>query len=357
MLSRLVNTITWLLVAGSVAIILGGLTSRPILLAAVPTSSMLPVLQPGDLIPVIPMWGTVPRQGQIVVFKTENDPTWIVHRIIGGDPEEGFITRGDNNPDRDPHRVFARHVAGSVPTVGSGAMRIPRLGALSFENSPLSNPLTAGIAIVLGFYLLMSDVGAGLRRMKLSRVRRIRLPEVGKMTALAVYTGLGVAVFSITLMTTWSLSTRQVGSYRVVEQINLNNRRSDTVVAGQEQVDTVQLTNRSPLPQIIGLYSDDPQIRWEPAWFVIPPGGERQARLLLKSDVLGEHHVELRQTIYLPLLPVFLLETLSRINWYLPMFIVSLVPVVVVVAIAASDTRVCLQLQNVRLHIRLSLGI
>jgi len=41
--------------------------------------------------------------GQIIVFHSEEDGIreWILHRIVGGDPEQGFITKGDANEFTD----------------------------------------------------------------------------------------------------------------------------------------------------------------------------------------------------------------------------------------------------------------
>ena len=48
----------------------------------------------------------------------------VVHRIIGGSAETGYITRGDNRTTADPWRPAPRDVIGSV------ALRIPYAGSL-----------------------------------------------------------------------------------------------------------------------------------------------------------------------------------------------------------------------------------
>ncbi|HWI51706.1 MAG TPA: signal peptidase I, partial [Symbiobacteriaceae bacterium] len=338
---------TWLLVAGSVAIIAGGLTGRPILLASVPTKSMVPVLQPGDLIPVVPLFGVELEHGQVIVFKTEGDTSWIVHRIVGGDEHEGFVTKGDANNLADPNRVFPRHVAGTVPIIGSRVVRIPRLGMLSLERSPLSNPLVAGLALILGTYLLASDAGAGFRRVRLAKLRRIRVTTLNGRTALGVYVALAVAVFAVTLMSTWGLSSQRLGTYKVLETQSTKVQVKNVYTMGTEVKDPVTLKNPSAVPLVIGLESSDPQVRWEPDWLILQPHEQREITLSIDAAVPGDYSVRLRQSVYLPLLPVQVLQILSGIGWYVPMFAEAFELMLVVVVVAVSDVRVLLHLRSV----------
>ena len=345
---RLVNALTWLLVAGSVAIILGGLTGRPVLLAAVPTRSMTPVLAPGDLIPVIPLWGQDLNRGQIVVFRTEEDRTWIVHRIVGGSAEEGYITQGDANGRPDPNRVFPRHVAGLVPRWGSGAMRVPRLGSLSLERSPLSSPLIAGIAMVLGVYLLITDVKVTFANLRKVRVRPVHLAHMRGGTVLAVYIGLGTAAFVGTLLTTYSLGAREVGRYRVVETMRSNIKVHDVHVLGSIKQSATEFQNKSPIPMIVGLQTDDTNVVVTPSWAVVPPYGTRTLGMTLTANELGEHKVVLRRAAYLPLLPVGLLRFLSGIQWYLPAVATALVPGLFTMMFGFFDPRARHQIEKLK---------
>jgi signal peptidase len=55
----------------------------------------------------------------------------VIHRIVGGSADAGYITQGDNRDTTDPWRPTAREVIGSV------ALRIPLAGSLvGFLRSP-----------------------------------------------------------------------------------------------------------------------------------------------------------------------------------------------------------------------------
>lgn len=354
MLNRLVSAVTWLLVAGSVAIILGGLLGRPVLLAAVPTGSMVPVLRPGDLIVVSPYLGNRLRPGQIVVFRTEKDTSWIVHRVISGDSAQGYVTQGDSNPLPDPYPVLPRHVVGIVPTLGDEAIRIPRLGLLSLERSPLANPLVTGIALVLGLYLMATDARAGLRSVRGFRFRmtRVRTVNAKPRVALALYVSLAVSVFFISLLTMWSLGGTQTGAFTVAASKPSNSQFANMLVPGESRTETIKLKNPSLIPLVMALESNDPDAAWSRPWIYLRPLAEESVELRMYGGTMGEHKLLLREAIYLPLLPTAALQWLSGIQWHLPIFVVSLIPSLIILVIALSDVRVKIELQNLNLALQ-----
>lgn len=352
MLRRFGNAFVWLLVAGSMAIILGGLFGRPVLVAAVPTTSMMPVLRPGDLIPVLPLFGATPTAGRIVVFKTERDATWIVHRIVAGNAEEGFVTRGDANAQQDQNRVHLSDIAGYVPQFGNWAARIPHLGSISLGRSPLSNPVTAAAALLLGVYLLIADSGTSLARLRYMGVRRHHRVEITPSQAIGVYIGLAVILCLMTFMTTWSLSSHEMAKYRVVESRSTRVFDIKVSALGETRTDTVDVKNISWIPLIVGLASSDPDMVWSQTWFFLPPKSERQVSVTRHSNVLGTHEVTLRQGYYVPFLPASVLESLAAMNWFLPIFVVSLIPAVPFLALASADGRVHMRMRLLFMRLR-----
>lgn len=356
MKSRLINILTWLLVAGSVAILLGGLLGRPVLVAAVPTTSMTPVLNPGDLIPVLPRWGAEPEIGQIIVFKTPQDPSWIVHRIVSGDPEQGYVTKGDANPVADQHRVFLKDIAGLVPTIGRSAVHFPGLGSLSLGRTPLGHPLFAGVALVVGVFLLVNDIGSELFQLRWrQRIRAWSSKRRGKEPndALYIYAVLAVLVFVTTFITSHSLSSEQSVNFTVVRMKATNVKDPRLTVFGSPYEETVTLENPSYVPVVVGLSSTDPDIAWAPSWVYLGPKSQKPVQLVRRNLVLGEHTAKLRQSLYLPLLPLPLIQRLAAIVWWLPIYLISLIPVIPVVIVACYDRRARLHWRHLRLQFQL----
>lgn len=351
---RLINVATWFLVSLSVVILLGGLVGRPILLAAVPTGSMVPVLRPGDLIVVLPYLGAKLQVGDIVVFRTEKDTGWIVHRIVGGDSAQGFTTRGDANPGPDPYPVFPRHVVGTVPVLGGKAMVIPRGGLLSLERGPLSNPAVATSALLLGLYLVFSDAKEGLRSIRF-RLRPLRRPGPSPRAVLTAYGAMAAVVFLLTLASLASLGSTTTGTYKVVETLNTRMKLPGMVVAGSTRVDSVSIKNPSPVPLVVALESNRSDVSWEPAWLVVGPRRTRDVTLSLQAAAPGEVRVRLREAVYLPFLPLQVLRALGGLHWFLPLVAVALVPALAVLLLALFDMRARIQLEAMRLRLQLLL--
>jgi signal peptidase I len=82
------------------------------------TGSMEPAINPGDIVILAPTPRTQPKIGEVVAytgrrFSGEAVGTF-THRIIGGNPEEGFLVKGDNNPSPDVQRPKPADVSGVV---------------------------------------------------------------------------------------------------------------------------------------------------------------------------------------------------------------------------------------------------
>lgn len=77
--------------------------------------SMEPTLRNGDLVIARRRSGT--EIGDLIVFRVPQPGTsnrLVVHRVIGGDSTNGFITQGDNNPTVDAYRPTGTDIVGTV---------------------------------------------------------------------------------------------------------------------------------------------------------------------------------------------------------------------------------------------------
>ncbi len=124
-------------------------------MVVVTSESMVPVLQPGDL---LVLQGRAPEQihvGDIIVFQ---DNEWstdapIVHRVVEIEVIDGtyhFRTKGDANALPDPGTRTPDEIVGVV------VARVPWVGNISmFLKTPL------GIAVIVGLFLLILFVPSG----------------------------------------------------------------------------------------------------------------------------------------------------------------------------------------------------
>lgn len=343
-MGRLLAIITWLLVAGSLMVITGSLTGRPLLIAAVPTGSMLPVLQPGDLIGVMPAWTLPdPHPGDIVVFKTPADRTWIVHRVIGGSNTEGFVTKGDANPVPDKQRVFTRDVAGWVPQWGGRAIRFPRLGSVRLLGGTLSSPVVSGAALGIGIYLLMADLWPQLR---LQPRRRRQQARPSPVHVLGMYLALSGVVFLVTLIPAWSLSSRQEVAYEIVAQRPDTVSKAGQYLAHKPHQEELPVQNPSPLPMFVAFKTDDPHIRYEPRSALVPGHAKVSFSVTVANPKPGRYAAMAQTGVFLPFLPVPMLDWLSQISLGLTAFSISLVPALGILALAFVDRRCLLGIRQ-----------
>jgi len=122
-------------------------TSVPI--AVVESGSMIPTLEKGDLIFSIGVTPSSLKVGDIILFKSPQNPNIIiVHRIIKIYPNGNNIliqTKGDNNPVPDPWIINGDQVLGKV------IFKIPYLGWPSIISNQISwfLPLTLLVIIIV----------------------------------------------------------------------------------------------------------------------------------------------------------------------------------------------------------------
>ena len=116
----------WIFTAiGCVAIVWFATGVLPVKPSLVPSGSMVPVINPGDIVLTTAVNTESIKLGDIIEYKNSKENINIVHRVIeiGGDANTRyFITKGDANnaPDADP--VFPQAVLGKeifiIPKVG-----------------------------------------------------------------------------------------------------------------------------------------------------------------------------------------------------------------------------------------------
>jgi signal peptidase len=136
-----------LLLAGWLVLLRPVFLGGPATYVRVTGDSMEPTLDSGDLA-LVRQQGHYGK-GDIVAFRppmhTGGRSAVVIHRIVGGSSEEGFLMQGDNNEGRDPWRISEGDILGEMWFSVPGGGRL--LGMLQ---SPLVlAALASGVAVFL----------------------------------------------------------------------------------------------------------------------------------------------------------------------------------------------------------------
>ena len=115
------------------------------------TGSMEPTIKPGDIVLLAPTPRTQPELGDIAAYTARRFSGESVgiftHRIIGGDPVNGWLMKGDNNPSPDVQKPKAEDISGVVFFV------IPWIGKLMAPKM-----LMILIPVAVGLWLIIDTL-------------------------------------------------------------------------------------------------------------------------------------------------------------------------------------------------------
>lgn len=121
-------------------------------LVVVPTGSMSPAINEGDMVLVekTDVLGLIEelnpqevKEGDIIIYEKSNtsEEASVIHRVIAVNKSEGkktFTLKGDNNTISDKNTVSTESVKGRVITWGADPVKIPVIGWLMlwFKGTP-----------------------------------------------------------------------------------------------------------------------------------------------------------------------------------------------------------------------------
>jgi signal peptidase I len=120
--------------------------------------SMQPTYFQGDLVFVVKAHSYEP--GQIAAYHSPDGTFEVMHRIVGGDADSGYVLKGDNNEAIDPVNPTAAKM------IGKAALHIPK-GGLWLQ--PLLSPTGLGM---IGFLFVSAGSALPKNRRSIARGRR-----------------------------------------------------------------------------------------------------------------------------------------------------------------------------------------
>ena len=117
--------LTWLLTAVLLTFVTLDLTGV-IQARIVATGSMVPAINPGDVVLTMSPDNVIPVKGRIVTYqgrRLDGTPVALfTHRVIGGNAQDGFVVKGDANPSADTQKPTIKDILGvvvlTIPWVG-----------------------------------------------------------------------------------------------------------------------------------------------------------------------------------------------------------------------------------------------
>ncbi len=313
---------------------------QPTLAVAIRTWSMTPVLTRGDMVFIWPVTaGTELKHGQIIVYQAPEDGIreWTMHRIVGGDAESGFITKGDANERHDQGvlsypPVKPEWIYGVVPTVSHVPLKIPLLGYLPLlleEN--IENPLLIpGFLGILATVLLVDELTKTKKRRKKEAILKHHFYYIGA-TAFAV---MMVAVMLMgSIFITFPYGVDKNPGVIMSSDVGILEK------GNSQEVTLAELANQGVIPSIYMAASSDPQVELEHNSFSLHAGEMMEVKAVVYAREEGMHQASVTVGMFLPFLPVPVIRFLAQKSIWLAFAVTALVPAIPLFCMPFLDDR------------------
>lgn len=318
----------FLLILLLVAAIGSSLLQRPVLMSPIRSNSMYPSLERGDSVIIRPIDFNEVKVGDVIVFRPEGGSLarqgWIIHRVVGGSAEEGFITQGDANKNTDQEagslNVKPDNIAGQAVTLGGQLLRIRLLGYPSLWLEEYNKkPLT--LLSFLGFLFIILIVSE-LRNKKKTRKPKDR-------SALLVYPTAGAAFFFLLSAVQISTSSFFTISYDVSAEgrgIIVGSTLGILQLGDTVTRNLLEINGQGSIPMVVSVVSNDNQLTVNQDFIVTKKGTKEKLTFTVNAAKVGQYKSEVHVGMFLPTLPPVLIHNLSEMSYWLALAAVSLVP-------------------------------
>lgn len=335
-LSFFIDVILYIIVGIALtAAVTSALWNKPMLLTSVRSNSMYPLFQRSDMLFVKSISDSYKvKIGDIVVFKVYDgglsSKGWIVHRIISGDEESGYITKGDANEYTDQSSggtgpIQRNWIVSKVITIGKKPMKIPLIGYIplwmeKFQKNSYTLPL---IAILLATIIAVNEIISGKKKKKKKRVKRSGL----ELQMLYFFGGLTLSVIIGASM--MASSQRIYLPYEVSEVKNgiLMGSNIGIIRVGDEIMKPLTtVSNNGIFPIITTINTKDKQITLNQSRAKLRKGSSIEIEMQLNATKVGKYTSTIHVGMFYPFLPNEWIYYLAEKNYGLALIVVSLIP-------------------------------
>jgi len=207
-------------------------------------------------------------------------------------------------------------------SIGGYPLKIPLIGYLplwaeKFQSNPYTMPIIAVVlAVIVGINQLISD-----KKKKKKRKRGLDLQLI------YFFGGLTISIIIGTTML--ATSQRIVVPYEVSESSQgvLMNSNVGIIKIGEKIENPLsELSNKGFFPITATITTKDKQITLSHPLTTLKPGDEIKTEMKLKASIAGKYNTTIYVGMFYPFLPSKLIYKLAVKSYWLPLFVISLIP-------------------------------
>jgi len=312
------------------ALFAGAVVGQPVLFSFVTSESMSPTIESGDGFVAIPpqLTGGV-QEGDVVIFEAQeiNDGGLTTHRVVD-ETDEGYITKGDNNPftDQDSTEppVTETQIVAVAWQPGGNVVTIPALGTAVIETRTTLFDIQTTIAdtfgidgvdntrqvgtmmVVAGVVLLLVTIANGLRRR--SPRDTTRSPE--RQSGIRP---LYVALFLTAVVVIPANAAMLLPS--TTHTVPVADIAAQTSTEPGEPVElTLSATNSGYVTMLV-VFDSNPEVNLNDQSLAVPGRSRASTTMTVPAPPSGQEGAqEVSETRYILLLPQSVLLTLHTIH-------------------------------------------
>lgn len=327
------------------SLVVGHLLGTPILLGYVSSDSMEPTIDKGDGFVSIPqpIAGDV-EEGDVIVYRArELDGGGLTtHRVVEV-TEEGYVTKGDNNPFTDQdgpepivtdaqveaealqiggHVVTIPHLGTVVGGIGSVAGSVRDTLANTFGLGAATSPRGFGLILVgLGLALVALASGGGGRGVRVTDRRTDREHVIKLWSAVGA-----VAIVVVLLATAAMVIPGGVQEFGVASQENPSSDPLSVEPGGTATID-YPVNNAGLVPTVAIMEPHSSEVDVQPDRVTVGGRSTKTATATIQaSDQEGIHYRHVSEHRYIMVLPPGMIEAAHDVH---PVFAIVLIDLVV----------------------------
>jgi signal peptidase len=326
-----------------VSLVAGQVAGTPVLLSFVETGSMAPTMEPGDGFVAVPAALTDdPETGDVVVFRAKEiqGGGLTTHRVVGR-TERGYVTRGDANPftdqDGDEPPVKDAQIVAEALQVGGTVVVIPELGTAVMAAQEGFTAAQRALAVTLGSRSLLGAQGLAYLLLGFSTLlyvldllvsgdtgrarERSRRRDGDGWSTNRILVGLAVVVVvSATAAMVVPAGSQEYG----IVSAEFDSDRPTVIRQGETSTLEYAVPNDGFVPVYVYLQPASDGVAVDPGRLRVAGRDSETASVALTApDETGYYRRYVRESRYLAVLPVGVVDGLRSVHPWLPVVVID----------------------------------